>query len=78
MLGALSPLRLAPITQRWLSELSRLIRADPSSPARQQLYDLCHGLRFLRLAADTNAQAGRAALLSFLGSGAWDNPGPGC
>lgn len=56
MLGALSPLRLASITQRWAAELGKLIRADASSPARQLLYDLCHGMRFVRLAGGTPAQ----------------------
>ena len=56
MLGALSPLRLASISQRWQLELGKLIRADASSPARQQLYDLCHGLRYVRLAAGTPEQ----------------------
>lgn len=37
MLGALSPLRLASITKRWLEELNRLIRADANSPARTQV-----------------------------------------
>ncbi|KAL4434374.1 hypothetical protein ABPG75_000815 [Micractinium tetrahymenae] len=56
MLGALSPLRLAPITQRWGAELNKLIRADSNSPARQLLYDLCHGMRFVRLSGGTPAQ----------------------
>lgn len=56
MLGALSPLRLPSITKRWESELNKLIRADSNSPARQLLYDLCHGMRFVRLAGDTPAQ----------------------
>lgn len=32
--------------------------ADSNSPARQQLYDLCHGMRLVRLSADTPAQVG--------------------
>ena len=56
LLGALSPLRLASITQRWLAELNRLIRADNNSPARQQLFDLCAGLRCVRLCGDNDAQ----------------------
>lgn len=56
MLGALSPLRLASITQRWGTELNKLIRADSNSPARQLLYDLCHGMRFVRLTGGTPAQ----------------------
>ena len=56
MLCALSPLRLTSIAQRWQLELGKLIRADANSPARQQLYDLCHGLRYVRLAADTPQQ----------------------
>lgn len=56
MLGALSPLRLTSITQRWGTELNKLIRADSNSPARQLLYDLCHGMRFVRLAGGTPAQ----------------------
>ncbi|KAL4428595.1 hypothetical protein ABPG77_008907 [Micractinium sp. CCAP 211/92] len=56
MLGALSPLRLSSITQRWGAELNKLIRADSNSPARQLLYDLCHGMRFVRLTGGTPAQ----------------------
>ncbi|PSC67904.1 furry homolog-like [Micractinium conductrix] len=56
MLGALSPLRLGAIASRWVAELSKLMRADSNSPARQQLYDLCHGLRFVRLCGSTPAQ----------------------
>lgn len=56
VLGALSPLRLPSIGKRWADELGRLIVADANSPARQQLYDLCHGLRCVRLCAGTAAQ----------------------
>ena len=56
LLGALSPLRLSAIAKRWNEELNKHIRADSNSPARQTLYDLCHGLRYVRLSADTPAQ----------------------
>lgn len=56
MLGALSTLRLGPISKRWEAELNKLIRADANSPARQQLYDLCHGMRFVRIGAASSAQ----------------------
>lgn len=60
MLGALSPLRLAALGQRWEAELGKLIRADANSPARQQLYDLCHGMRFVRISGASNVQVGNA------------------
>jgi hypothetical protein len=60
MLGALSPLRLAALGQRWEAELGKLIRADANSPARQQLYDLCHGMRFVRISGASNVQVGDA------------------
>ncbi|KAI3439023.1 hypothetical protein D9Q98_001435 [Chlorella vulgaris] len=64
MLGALSPLRLAALGQRWEAELGKLIRADANSPARQQLYDLCHGMRFVRISGASNVQL--EASLEFL------------
>jgi hypothetical protein len=56
LLGALSPVRLAAIGPRWEAELNKLIRADANSAQRQQLYDVCHGMRFVQLTADTDAQ----------------------
>jgi hypothetical protein len=60
MLGALSPLRLAALGQRCEAELGKLMRADANSPARQQLCDLCHGMRFVRISGASNAQVGDA------------------
>ena len=45
--------------------------ADSNSPARQQLYDLCHGMRLVRLSADTPAQVGWAVAPCYHVVAAW-------
>lgn len=49
LLGALSYSSLDSITERFLAELGSRIRAEASSAARQEIYNLCHSLRFLRV-----------------------------
>ena len=56
LLGQLSPISLDSITDRFLKELATRIKAEASSVPRQELYTLCHGLRFLTLHGDTPAQ----------------------
>jgi len=56
LLGKLSAVSLDSITDRFLKELALRIRAEANSPQRQELYTLCHGLRFLRLHGDTPTQ----------------------
>ncbi len=56
LLGQLSPVSLDSITDRFLKELALRIKAEANSPLRQELYTLCHGLRFLQLHGDTPAQ----------------------
>lgn len=56
LLGRLSPVALDSITDRFLKELALRIKAEANSSSRQELYALCHGLRFLRLHGDTPAQ----------------------
>ena len=79
MLGALSTLRLGPISKRWEAELNKLIRADANSPARQQLYDLCHGMRFVRIGAASSAQVRGARPPAACGPwrGVWHGAGEG-
>ena len=64
VLGALSPLRLASITNRFLKEVGARIKADANSATRQEIYNLCYGMRFVRLHADSPAQL--AASTNFL------------
>lgn len=55
LLGELSFTTLESILERFLSELGHRLTAEASSPARQELYDLCHALRFLKLNDTSNA-----------------------
>jgi len=56
LLGALSFSSLDSITERFLAELGSRIRAEASSAARQEIYNLCHSLRFLRVNDSSPAQ----------------------
>ncbi|KAH7623253.1 hypothetical protein Ndes2526B_g01675 [Nannochloris sp. 'desiccata'] len=56
LLGKLSAVSLDSITDRFLKELALRIKAEANSPLRQELYTLCHGLRFLRLHGDNPRQ----------------------
>jgi hypothetical protein len=56
LLGKLSAVSLDSITDRFLKELALRIKAEANSPLRQELYTLCHGLRFLRLHGETPMQ----------------------
>jgi hypothetical protein len=64
LLGELSFSTLESILQRFLNELSHRLTAEASSPARQELYDLCHSLRFLKL--NDTSTAGMASSIRFL------------
>ena len=61
MLGELSYTTLNSILERFLQELDSRLSADASSPARQEIYDLCHALRFLKL-RDTSASSLTASI----------------
>lgn len=56
LLGTLSPQRLPTIRDRFLRELGSRLRSDSNSPARTELYNLCAGMRFVRLSAGSQAQ----------------------
>lgn len=56
LLGKLSSSSLDSIVERFLTELSARIRAEASSTPRQEIYDLCHALRFLELRDETPGQ----------------------
>ena len=56
LLGALCPVALDAITDRFLAEVGARIKAEAGSPSRQELLQLCAGLGWLRLHADTPAQ----------------------
>lgn len=58
--------------------LAPLLAADSNSPARQQLYDLCHGMRLVRLSADTPAQVGWVVAPWCLGVAGWGAPSLAC
>jgi hypothetical protein len=57
LLGSLSPLQLDSITERFLREMAIRLRADANSPQRQELYNLCTGLRYLQLHGSSAPQA---------------------
>lgn len=61
LLGELSLTTLDSILKRFLEELRSRMRADASSPARQEMYDLCHALRFVKL-TDTSASSLTSAI----------------
>lgn len=66
LLGVLSANNLKSITARFLKEVGSRLQADSSSLQRQELLTLCHGLRFVRLSANSGDQvwvggAGRRA-----------------
>lgn len=52
LLGSISEVNLDTITERFLSEISLKIKAEANSISRQELYSLCHGLRFVRIKGD--------------------------
>lgn len=56
LLGALSPQKLSTIKDKFLKELGLRLRSDSNSAGRIELYNLCHGMRFVALSADTPAQ----------------------
>lgn len=49
LLGELSFTALESILERFLNEFGHRLNTEASSPSRQELYDLCHALRFLKL-----------------------------
>lgn len=55
LIGSLSSMCLDSITDRFLKELTLRIKSDASSSSRQEIYALCHGLRFVRFCDDTSA-----------------------
>lgn len=61
VLGAVSEVSLDSITERFVAELRLRIKAESNSPARQELYNLCHGLRHLRLTDKTSNQVRSSA-----------------
>ncbi|KAK9839278.1 hypothetical protein WJX81_005497 [Elliptochloris bilobata] len=63
LLGSLSVTRLTPISARFFQELEARLRVD-ATPARQELLQLCEGMRWLRLPVSTNAEV--AAATDFL------------
>lgn len=64
LLGELSFSTLESILERFLNELSHRLNAEASSPARQELYDMCHALRFLKL--NDTSSAGMISSIRFL------------
>jgi hypothetical protein len=53
LLGELSFTTLESIKERFLVEFGQRIKVDASSPSRQEAYDLCHALRFVKLRGTT-------------------------
>ncbi|KAL6769541.1 hypothetical protein ACKKBG_A31400 [Auxenochlorella protothecoides x Auxenochlorella symbiontica] len=56
LLGVLSATSLDNITARFLKEVGSRLQADSASFIRQELLNLCNGLRFIRLRAGTSEE----------------------
>ncbi len=56
LLGCVSIARLDSVTEKFLLAMGSRIKGDAGSPARQQLYWLLQGMRFVQLRGDTPEQ----------------------
>lgn len=70
LLGVLSATSLDNITARFLKEVGSRLQADSASFIRQELLNLCNGLRFIRLRAGTSEEVRMKSWLGWVEIGA--------